>query len=137
MKIVTYGGGTNSTAMIIGMVKRGTIPDRILFSDTGGERPDTYEFIDMFSDWLEQNGAPRVIKLHYITKDGHRLRLNRIVLNIRHFPLLLMALKAVPKNSKRASPINSAKMTQIVKPFGKVAVKSINTSAMTQANRSV
>lgn len=39
MKIVTYGGGTNSTAMLIGMVKQGIIPDRILFSDTGGEHP--------------------------------------------------------------------------------------------------
>lgn len=49
MKIVTYGGGTNSTAMLIGLMKQGIIPDRILFSDTGGERPDTYAFIDLFS----------------------------------------------------------------------------------------
>lgn len=33
--MVSYGGGTNSTAMLIGMVERGERPDAILFADTG------------------------------------------------------------------------------------------------------
>jgi hypothetical protein len=38
--IVTWGGGVNSTAMLVGMKQRGIRPDRILFADTGGEKPD-------------------------------------------------------------------------------------------------
>lgn len=34
--VVSYGGGTNSTAMLIAMVLKGIKPDLILFADTGG-----------------------------------------------------------------------------------------------------
>ena len=37
MLVVSFGGGTNSTAMLVGMSERGIIPDAILFADTGGE----------------------------------------------------------------------------------------------------
>ena len=40
--VVSYGSGTNSTAMLVGLHERGEKPDLILFADTGGERPDTY-----------------------------------------------------------------------------------------------
>jgi hypothetical protein len=36
MNIVSYGGGTNSTAMLIGLWQRGVKADLILFADTGG-----------------------------------------------------------------------------------------------------
>lgn len=100
MKIVTYGGGTNSTAMIIGMVKQGIIPDRILFSDTGGERPDTYEFIEKFSEWLDQNGAPRVIKLHYTTKDGRTLTLEQDCLEHQALPAIAYGFKSCSQKFK-------------------------------------
>lgn len=45
MNIVSFGGGTNSTAMIIGMYLHKIPIDLILFADTGGEQPHTYEFI--------------------------------------------------------------------------------------------
>ena len=51
--IVSFGGGTNSTAMIIEMIRRGEQIDRILFADTGGERPDTYAFLSLFSEWVK------------------------------------------------------------------------------------
>lgn len=47
MNIVSFGGGTNSTAMIIGMYLRKIPIDLILFADTGGEQPHTYEFISL------------------------------------------------------------------------------------------
>ncbi|HZK84876.1 MAG TPA: phosphoadenosine phosphosulfate reductase [Desulfosporosinus sp.] len=58
--IVAYGAGTNSTAMLIKMWKRGTIPDLIIFADTGGERPETYWYIIMFSLWLVAHGMPPI-----------------------------------------------------------------------------
>jgi len=39
MKVVAYGGGTNSTAMLIWMYEQGMRPDLILFANTGGENP--------------------------------------------------------------------------------------------------
>lgn len=59
--IVSYGGGTNSTAMLIECAKRGIQVDLILFADTGGEKPHTYEYVNMFSAWLEKHGMPRII----------------------------------------------------------------------------
>jgi hypothetical protein len=52
MILACYGGGTNSTALIIEWIKLGRKIDVILFADTGGERPQTYDYIDMFSDWV-------------------------------------------------------------------------------------
>ncbi len=60
---VSYGGGTNSTAMLIEMVRRNVRPDVIIFSDTGGERPETYAFIDAFDQWLQSHGFPEIIRV--------------------------------------------------------------------------
>lgn len=43
--VVAFGGGTNSTAMLCGFRERGIKPDLILFADTGGELPETYEHV--------------------------------------------------------------------------------------------
>ena len=57
---LSYGGGVNSTALAILMV-RGKLPQydpwRILFSDTGEEKPETYAYIrDHFEPWLAMHG---------------------------------------------------------------------------------
>lgn len=57
MNVVSFGGGTNSTAMIIGMYLHKIPIDLILFADTGGEQPHTYEFIETFNVWLEKHGG--------------------------------------------------------------------------------
>lgn len=58
--VVSYGGGVNSTAVLVGMVQRGIRPDAILFADTGGEHPHTYEYIKKVSQWCVDNGLPEV-----------------------------------------------------------------------------
>ena len=60
-KIISYGAGTNSTAMLVGLHERGERPDLILFADTGGERPETYWHRDTVSDWCESVGFPRIV----------------------------------------------------------------------------
>jgi hypothetical protein len=52
--VVSFGGGVNSTAMLIGMVLQGQRPDAIVFADTGGEKPETYDFVMQFRDWLSK-----------------------------------------------------------------------------------
>lgn len=44
--VVSYGGGVNSTALLVGLHERGERPDLILFADTGGEREETYAAVD-------------------------------------------------------------------------------------------
>lgn len=63
MNVVSFGGGTNSTAMIIGMYLHKIPIDLILFADTGGEQPHTYEFMGTFNKaWHPKDrlrGVPR------------------------------------------------------------------------------
>lgn len=56
-----YGGGTNSTAMLVECVNRDIWIDLILFADTGGEKPHTYKYVEMFSEWLMSKGMPGII----------------------------------------------------------------------------
>jgi hypothetical protein len=58
--VVSYGGGTNSTAMLIEMHRRGIRPDLILFADTGSEMPHTYAFVRLFQEWLAANAIPPI-----------------------------------------------------------------------------
>jgi hypothetical protein len=68
--VVSYGGGTNSTAMLIAMVLKGIKPDLILFADTGGELPETYEWVNTFSDWLEKQGFPGIEWVKYVQSEN-------------------------------------------------------------------
>jgi 3'-phosphoadenosine 5'-phosphosulfate sulfotransferase (PAPS reductase)/FAD synthetase len=44
---VSYGGGTNSTAMLCGFKARGIKPALIIFADTGAEMPHTYQHVEI------------------------------------------------------------------------------------------
>jgi len=60
-KVVSFGGGTNSTAMLILLFETQIRPDLILFADTGGEKPHTYEHVSVVSDWCKHVGFPEII----------------------------------------------------------------------------
>lgn len=51
--LISYGGGVNSTAMIIHLFERGKFYP-IVFADTGSEQPETYQFIKYFESFLEK-----------------------------------------------------------------------------------
>ena len=75
--VVSYGGGKNSTAMLIWLWRQGIVPDLILFADTGGEKPETYEFIEVFNQWLLNKGMPEITMLR---KKASKVSPNRRVL---------------------------------------------------------
>ncbi len=64
---VSWGGGTNSTAMLIAMRDRGMRPSLVTFADTGGEKPHTYDGLPIIREWLAQNSFP---DLTIVTKSG-------------------------------------------------------------------
>lgn len=70
MIVVSYGGGTNSTALLVGALERGIRPDIIVFSDTGSEMPHTYEHLDVVDAWLKVQSWPALSRVKWIRQDG-------------------------------------------------------------------
>lgn len=99
-KIVSYGGGTNSTAMLIGMAKLGIIPDHILFADTGGEKEGTYHYLTYFNNWLFQNSMPLIETVKYKTKIGIELSLEQDIINNNTLPAIAFGWKTCSQKFK-------------------------------------
>lgn len=98
--IASYGGGTNSTAELIECVNRGVKVDLILFADTGGERPETYEYVNMFSDWLVAHGYPSIVWVRKVDYNGDTMTLEQNCLNINSLPSLAYGYKKCSKKFK-------------------------------------
>ena len=86
MRVVSYGAGVNSTAMLIAAATRGVRPDLILFADTGDERPSTYRYIVTFSRWLRERDFPRIEVIRWIRRDGSFVPLGQWCLMNRTLP---------------------------------------------------
>jgi len=74
--VVNYGGGTNSTALLVEAHRRGVRPDLIVFADTGSERPETYAYLDYMDGWLASVGFPAIDRVRWVRKDGTFLPLH-------------------------------------------------------------
>jgi len=66
---VNFGGGVNSTALLLILQKRDLVPAWVLFADTGSERPETYENVSRVQNWCQQVGFPFDV-VRWIRKDG-------------------------------------------------------------------
>lgn len=67
---VSWGGGINSTALLIGLQDLGIRPDVILFADTQGEKPETYFYQrNVLPRWLERAGFPALTIVAKATPD--------------------------------------------------------------------
>ena len=90
MKILSWGGGVQSTALAV-MSALGEVEklDAVIFSDTGWERKKTYEAVQFYSKWLldrgmnveivqagniREQGATEHIHIPFWTSDGGPLR---------------------------------------------------------------
>ncbi len=93
MNIVSFGGGTNSTAMIIGMYRMGIPIDLILFADTGAERPETYKYIDIFNQWLNAHELPQITVVENVDKNGNRFTLEDECLKSGTLPSIAYGFK--------------------------------------------
>jgi hypothetical protein len=66
--VVAYGLGVDSTAMLVEFARRGIRPDLILFADTGGEKPETYDYLCVIRPYLASVGFPDVTVVRYLPK---------------------------------------------------------------------
>lgn len=99
-KIVSFGGGVNGVAMLIAMVRSGDRPDAILFADTGGEREESYQYIEYFSKWLQSKGFPPVTFVTYKTKHGKRVTLEQECLKAKSLPSIAYGFKTCSQKHK-------------------------------------
>jgi 3'-phosphoadenosine 5'-phosphosulfate sulfotransferase (PAPS reductase)/FAD synthetase len=59
--ILSYGAGLNSTALMIYLIENNLPLDEVVFADTGGETPETYQHLKVTSEYLHKNGVPLTI----------------------------------------------------------------------------
>ncbi len=89
--VASYGGGTNSTAELIEYANRGLHIDLILFADTGGEKPHTYKYVEIFSRWLVEHGLPKIIT---VRKAGNGETLEENCLRCNMLPSIAYGFKS-------------------------------------------
>lgn len=102
MNVISFGGGTNSTAMLIGMYEKEIPVDLILFADTGGEFPHTYKHVETMSVWLQKHGLPEITTVKYNDKDGNRMTLEMECLKSKTLPAIAYGYKKCSLKHKRS-----------------------------------
>ena len=100
MNVVSFGGGTKSTAMLIGMWEKKIPVDLIMFADTGGERTKTYQYIEIFNKWLIEHGMPEITIVKTVDHNGDRYSLERECLERKSLPSIVYGFKKCSEKHK-------------------------------------
>lgn len=96
--VASWGGGVNSTAMLIEWLRRGERLDLVLFADTGGEKPETYAYRDTFFAWMKTRTAAPCITVQH---NGRDPSLEAEVLRIKGLPSIAYGVKRCSQKWKR------------------------------------
>ena len=100
MIVLCYGGGTNTTAMIVGLAARNITPDLILFADTGAERPHTYLHINIMQEFLRMIDFPKITIVKKVDKNGDVLTLEDNLLKQKALPSVAYGFKTCSQKYK-------------------------------------
>jgi hypothetical protein len=100
--IVAFGGGVDSTAMILGLIENKRPIDLILFADTGAERPETYAHVENFSNWLVQHGHPAITIVKRVRRDGSLESLEQECHRRHNLPSIAYGFKSCSQKHKIA-----------------------------------
>ena len=100
--IVAFGGGVDSTAMVLGLIEKNKPIDLILFADTGAERPSTYEHIQKFSEWLKNKGYPEITVVKRVTESGEYETLEEECIRAKALPSIAYGYKRCSQKHKIA-----------------------------------
>lgn len=80
-QLISYGGGVNSTAMILLLFSQGKHYP-IVYAETGIEKPQTDEYIPYFENYLKKKYGEKIEKISprtHIHLYGERIRKNNII----------------------------------------------------------
>ena len=50
--VLSFGGGVNSAALMVVLLREGLPFDEAVFADTGGEVPETYQYLETARQYL-------------------------------------------------------------------------------------
>jgi hypothetical protein len=96
--VVSWGGGVNSTALLIGLQERSIRPDVITFADTGGEKPETYQYRTTFDRWLGDHDLPAITT---VANDGMYVTLENNCRTKKMLPSLAYGFKSCSEKYKK------------------------------------
>jgi hypothetical protein len=123
--IVAFGGGVDSTAMIIGLIDQQKPIDLILFADTGGERPHTYEHIELFSAWLVNKGYPSITVVKKVRRDGSLETLEQECHRRHNLPSIAYGFKSCSQKHKIQPQDKFLNHWQLTKDCWKKGLKAV------------
>ena len=95
--VLAFGGGVNSVALAVRMVRERMPLDYILFSDTLGEKPETYAYFDVLNDFLRRSGYPEITKLPPYRPEG----LFGECIRLKRLPSIVYGFKSCSEKWKR------------------------------------
>ena len=67
--VLSFGGGVNSVALMVVLLREGLPLDEAVFADTGGEVPETYEYLETARQYLADHEIPLTV----VSKRGRSL----------------------------------------------------------------
>jgi len=84
LQVLSYGGGTQSTAMLL-MIANGSLPkpDIVIHADTGSELPETIEFIKTAKDFTENE-----LKIPFVIVKSHLGKLHEDYIRLNAIPII-------------------------------------------------
>lgn len=138
MNILSYGGGTNSTALLLGLYERHIPIDLILFADTGAEHPHTYRHIEDVRKWLGEHGLPDITVVKNVDRNGQRFSLEDECLRSGTLPSIAYGYKRCSQKHKIAPQdkfCNNYPPCQEVWHRGEKAVKFVGYDAGEERRR--
>lgn len=100
--VVSYGVGTDSTAILLELYRREIMPALVLFGDTGAEHPRTYDYIPVMNAWLAAHGMPTVTVVKRATRDGREENLEQDCLRKGTLPSLAFGGRSCSQKFKVA-----------------------------------
>jgi len=97
---LAYGMGVDSTALLVGFAQRKTKLDAILFADVGDEKPETYAYYWVISEFLEKHGFPPITVVRYRPVKATYITLSENCLQNGTLPSLAFGRKACSQKFK-------------------------------------
>lgn len=129
----SFGGGDDTEGMYIGMIEHGEpAPNVILMADTGGEKPNTYDNIPIFSAYLVAHGYPPITMVYNKKRDGSRGVLETELLRLNQLPSVAYGFKTCSQRFKVRPQENFLKLLPEVQAewrAGRKVVKLIGYNA--------
>jgi hypothetical protein len=98
--VCCFGGGSNSSALMIGVIEKKIPVDLILFADTGCERPETYCHVKTFSEWLVSKNYPPIITVQQVNRVGEKITLEKDCIRLEQMPSLVYGFKSCSQKFK-------------------------------------